>query len=105
MIRSVALIVTLLVLGVAPRPVAAQDTPSPACLAGHYGSYASAQRAYHAVIERLVAEADTSARQLAALARAEQVARGDARQRAVEFLLEFDRSQLRLHLSANQWLD
>ena len=105
MVRSIAGILTLVILGLAPTAGSAQDARPRACLAEHYDRYAMAQRAYQATIERLVVEADSGVRELAALARAEQVAQVNARQRAVEFLLEFGRSQLRLQLSANQWLD
>jgi hypothetical protein len=48
----------------------------------HYAAYAGAQREYQRTVERLVVTADPSLRALAELARAEQVARLDARQRA-----------------------
>lgn len=84
-------------------PLRAQE-PRTACLARHYAAYASAQRDYQRTVER-VAAADTALRRLAALARAEQVARIDARQRAVETLLETSPQTVRVDRRLNEWLD
>src|SRR5688572_13493778 len=84
-------------------PLRAQ-APRAACLARHYAGYASAQRHYQRTVERVVSS-DTSLRRLAALARAEQVARIDARQRAVETLLRTAPQSVRVDRPVNQWLD
>ena len=84
-------------------PIRAQP-PRAACLARHYASYASAQRDYHRTVER-VAASDTSLRALAAQVRAEQIARIDARQRAVETLLRTAPESVRAGKPLNQWLD
>jgi hypothetical protein len=76
-----------------------------ACLARHYSAYAGAQRAYQRTVERLAARDDSTLRPLAALARAEQVARIDARQRAVETLLATSPASVRVDRPVNQWLD
>ena len=85
----------------APLPAQASRA---ACLARHYAVYASAQRDYHRTVERIAA-ADTSLRRLAALARAEQIARIDARQRAVETLLRTSPQSVRVDRRVNEWLD
>jgi len=84
-------------------PLRAQ-APRAACLARHYARYASAQRDYQRTVER-VAATDGSLRRLAALVRAEQVARIDARQRAVETLLRPSPQSVRVDRPVNQWLD
>ena len=84
-------------------PLRAQ-TPRAACLARHYAGYANAQRAYQRTVER-VAATDTSLRALAALVRAEQTARIDARQRAAETLLRTSPQSVRVDRAVNQWLD
>jgi hypothetical protein len=85
-------------------PATAQSTRT-ACLARRYDAYASAQRDYQWTIERLVVRADTTLAALAALARAEQIARIDARQRAVETLLVTSPRSVHVDRSVNQWLD
>jgi len=87
----------------AAAPASAQP-PRTACLARHYAAYAGAQRDYQRTVERLVG-ADTSLRALAALARAEQIARIDARQRAVETLLRTAPQSVHVDRPVNQWLD
>ena len=84
-------------------PVRAQ-APRAACLARHYAGYASAQRDYQRTVERVVSS-DTGLRRLAALARAEQIARIDARQRAVETLLRTSPQSVRVDRRVNEWLD
>lgn len=84
-------------------PLRAQ-APHAACLARHYAAYASAQRGYQRTVERIAAT-DTSLRRLAALARTEQIARIDARQRAVETLLRTSPQSVRVDRPVNQWLD
>ena len=84
-------------------PLGAQ-VPRAACLARHYATYASAQRDYQRTVER-VAATDGSLRRLAALARTEQIARIDARQRAVETLLRTSPQSVRVDRPVNQWLD
>ena len=78
--------------------------PRAVCLARHYAAYASAQRDYQRTVER-VAGRDTSLRPLAALVRAEQIARIDARQRAVETLLRTTPRSVRVDRPVNEWLD
>ena len=85
----------------APLPAQASRA---ACLARHYAGYANAQRDYQRTVERLVAT-DTTLRRLAALARAEQVARIDARERAVETLLRTSPQSVRVDRRLNEWLD
>jgi hypothetical protein len=101
-LRSIAALGTLTTIGLA-APLQAQ-TPRAACLARHYAAYASAQRDYQRTVER-VAASDTVLRPLATLVRAEQVARIDARQRAVETLLRTSPRAVRVDRPANQWLD
>ena len=84
-------------------PLRAQ-TSRAACLARHYARYANAQRDYQRTVERIAAT-DTSLSGLAALARAEQVARIDARQRAVETLLRTSPQSVRVDRRLNEWLD
>ena len=76
-----------------------------ACLARHYAAYAGAQRDYQGMVERLAVRHDSTLRPLAALARAEQIARIDARQRAVEMLLATSPGIVQVDRSTNQWLD
>lgn len=85
-------------------PAQAQSSPI-ACYTRHYAAYANAQRAYQRTVERVLVRSDSSLRDLAALARADQVARIDARQRAVESLLATSPSRVRVDRAANQWLD
>lgn len=80
------------------------QAPRAPCLARHYAGYASAQRDYQRTVER-VAATDTALRPFAALVRAEQIARIDARQRAVETLLRTSPQSVRTGRPANQWLD
>jgi hypothetical protein len=69
------------------------------------GEYDPRQRDYQRTVERVLARDDPSLRELAALARAEQIARIDARQRAVESLLATSPSLVRVERPVNQWLD
>jgi hypothetical protein len=101
--RGALLLAALASLGAAP-PARGQTPTRAACLARHYSAYATAQRDYQRTVERLVSS-DTSLRRLAALARAEQIARIDARQRAVETLLRTTPQSVRVDRSVNQWLD
>jgi hypothetical protein len=75
------------------------------CHAKQYAAYAVAQREYQFALERLVSEADTSLRSIAAIARQEQVTRINARERAFMWALSNRLTSLRLDLSINQWLD
>ena len=84
-------------------PLRAQ-APRVACLSRHYASYANTQRDYQRTVERIAA-ADAGLRKLAALVRAEQTARIDARQRAVETLLRTSPHSVRVDRPVNQWLD
>ena len=97
-----AVVAVLATIGIAPRLGA--QMPAAACLARHYAVYANAQRDYQRTVAR-VAEADTGLRRLAGLVRAEQIARIDARQRAVETLLRTSPRSVRLDRPVNQWLD
>jgi hypothetical protein len=85
-------------------PARAQPGRS-ACLARHYAAYAGAQRDYQRSVERMVVRDDSTLRPLAALSRAEQIARIDARQRAVETLLATSPGAVHVDRTANQWLD
>ncbi|HKH91432.1 MAG TPA: hypothetical protein VKA54_06500 [Gemmatimonadaceae bacterium] len=85
-------------------PTGAQSA-STACHARHYAAYANAQRQYQRTVERVLTHDDSSLRELAALARAEQIARIDARQRAVESLLATSPALVRVDRPVNQWLD
>ncbi|MDF2776236.1 MAG: hypothetical protein K0S86_5737 [Geminicoccaceae bacterium] len=96
-------IATLATMTIA-APVPAQSGQA-ACLARHYAAYAGAQRDYHLTVERLAVRDDSTLRPLAALARAEQIARIDARQRAVETLLKTSPGTVRVARPVNQWLD
>jgi hypothetical protein len=84
-------------------PLRAQ-VPRAECLTRHYAGYADAQRDYQRTVER-VAATDTGLRRLAALARAEQIASIDARQRAVETLLRTSPQSVRVDRRVNEWLD
>jgi hypothetical protein len=100
-----AAILTLVSAFLAPNAaLRAQSSPN-LCLVRHYAAYADAQREYQRTVERVLGREDPSLRELAALARADQIARIDARQRAVEFLLARSPSQVRVDRSVNQWLD
>ena len=101
-LRRVLVTCALATTSLAP-PLGAQ-APRTACLARHYAGYANAQRDYQRTVERLVAT-DTTLRRLAALARAEQIARIDARQRAVETLLRTSPQSVRVDRRLNEWLD
>ena len=83
----------------------AQRTRANACHVRHYAAYAGAQRDYQKTVAQLVVAADPTLRSLAELARAEQVARIDARQRAVESLLAITPANVRIVRPVNQWLD
>ena len=101
--RGALLLAVLASLGAA-APARAQTAAGAACLARHYAAYATAQRDYQRTVERVVGR-DTSLRRLAGLARAEQIARIDARQRAVETLLRTAPPSVRVDRPTNQWLD
>jgi hypothetical protein len=96
-------IATLATMTIA-EPAPAQPVRA-ACLARHYAAYAGAQRDYQRTVERLAVRDDSTLRPLAALARAEQIARIDARQRAVETLLKTSPGTVRVARPVNQWLD
>ncbi len=82
------------------------QSPEPwRCYASHYAAYANAQRQYQVTIERLASRSNPELRQIAFIARTEQVARINARERAVQFLLQADRARLRLDRPVNEWLD
>jgi hypothetical protein len=94
-----------LALALHPGTTWAQRPRANDCHARHYAAYADAQRDYQRTIERLVIAADPTLRSLAELARAEQVARIDARQRAVESLLASTPATVSVDQPINQWLD
>ena len=96
----IAVLVTMTIVA----PAQAQSGRA-ACLARHYAAYAGAQRAYQRTVERLAVQDDSALRPLAALARAEQIARIDARQRAVETLLATSPGTVRVDRRTNEWLD
>ena len=99
--RGVAAVALASLVAAAP---AQSQAPRTECLARHYAAYASAQRDYQRTVERLVGS-DATLRELAALARTEQIARIDARQRAVETLLRTTPRSVRVDRPVNQWLD
>ena len=101
-LQRATIVATLATIGLA-APIRAQQ-PSAVCLARHYASYANAQRDYQRTVER-VAATDTSLGALARLVRIEQIARIDARQRAVEVLLRTSPQLVRVDRPQNQWLD
>ena len=99
-----AIVIATLATMTIVAPAAAQAGRA-ACLARHYATYAGAQRDYQRTLERLAVRDDSTLRPLAALARAEQVARIDARQRAVATLLATSPATVHVDRSTNQWLD
>ena len=104
--RAVALaFATVLALASHASTVSAQGARANACHVRHYAAYAGAQRDYQRTVAQLVVAADPTLRSLAELARAEQVARIDARQRAVEWLLASTPAKVRVDRPVNQWLD
>ena len=105
LIERVAAATLAAAVSVAPIAPAAAQSASSACHARHYAAYANAQREYQRTVERVLTRGDSSLRELAALARAEQIARIDARQRAVESLLATSPALVRVDRSVNQWLD
>ena len=76
-----------------------------ACLARHYASFADAARDYHRTVFRLLGAADTTLRDLAAVGSAVQIAGVDARERAVEVLLQTSPQSVHVDRPVNEWLD
>ncbi|HKP14790.1 MAG TPA: hypothetical protein VJT85_01940 [Gemmatimonadaceae bacterium] len=99
-----ALLIAVLATMTIVAPAQAQSGRA-ACLARHYAAYARAQRDYQRAVERLVVREDGTLRPLAAMARAEQIARIDARQRAVETLLATSPGTVHVDRATNEWLD
>ena len=85
-------------------PVAGQSSPT-GCWARHYAAYADAQRDYQRTVERVLVRDDPTLRELAALVRVDQIARIDARQRAVVSLLTTSPARVRVDRRVNEWLD
>ena len=105
LIERVAVTTLATAVSLAPIAAATAQSASSGCHARHYAAYADAQRDYQRTVERVLARDDPSLRELAALARAEQIARIDARQRAVESLLATSPALIRVDRPVNQWLD
>jgi hypothetical protein len=85
-------------------PAAGQSSRT-ACLANHYADFANATREYHRTIFRLLGAADTTLSDLAAVGSAVQIAGVDARQRAVDVLLQTSPQSVRVERRVNEWLD
>jgi len=86
-------------------PPAAGQTSRTACLEHHYAEFADAARDYHRTVFRLLGEADTTLRDLAAVGSAVQIAGVDARQRAVDVLLQRSPQSVHVDRRVNEWLD
>ena len=100
----VAIVVALSASACMGAPAPAEDVPRHGCLKQQYAEFSAAQRDLQEITAVLVVKLDSSLREVARVAKNEQIAQIDALQRAFEAQLDTAPERLRLDQSVNGWL-